>query len=126
MVEVPRRSPRPGSRSLLMRTWKVSYAHDDAIVITTIIDNARIPRSLVDTESSCDILFMSSFEQMKIGQRKLEDPMRPLYGFTNHIAPLAGTIDLPMAVVDGLSQPESHHAHDQVLSSQRWGPLITE
>jgi len=66
-------------------------------VISTIIRNAKIHRLFVGTGSSCDILFLSTFQQIEI-RKKLEDPIGPRLGFTRHPALIADTIDLPMMV----------------------------
>jgi hypothetical protein len=41
----------------------VVFPHDDALVVTLLISNYNIHKVLIDTGSSVDILFMSTFEK---------------------------------------------------------------
>ena len=41
--------------------------HDDTLVVSSIIANLNIQRILVDNRISADILFISTFDKMKIG-----------------------------------------------------------
>ncbi|GFY85492.1 hypothetical protein Acr_04g0002300 [Actinidia rufa] len=43
--------------------------HDDALVVSAVIANFNVQRILIDNGSSADILFISAFEIMKIGNQ---------------------------------------------------------
>ena len=68
----------------------VKYPHDDVVVVSTMIGNAKVHRPLVTTGSSYEILFISAFIR-----DKPDEAGEPLAGFTRHSALIAGTIDLP-------------------------------
>lgn len=61
----------------------VEIYHDDIIVITTNISDANVRRILVDIGSSCDILFISAFNQIGIDEKELNKLVGPLTGFNN-------------------------------------------
>ena len=48
--------------------WQLPY--DDTVVITAKIEDSIVKRLLVDTGSSCDVLFLSDVEQMEIDSQK--------------------------------------------------------
>ena len=45
--------------------------YDDALVVSAVMANFNVKRTLVDNRSSVDILFIAMFDQMKIGLDKL-------------------------------------------------------
>ena len=66
--------------------------HDDALVISAIVANFIVQRILVDNGSSADILFISTFEKMKIGLDKLHPFLTPLVGFRGLVTYLPVTL----------------------------------
>jgi hypothetical protein len=68
-------------------------------VVTLAIANHKIHRVLIDTGSSADIIYKSTFELMSIGQGK-----GPLVGFSGEQVLPIGSIDLP--VMEGTSPRE--------------------
>ena len=57
------------------------YPHTNAMVIGTNLAGWAVTRILVDTGSSADILFASTFDNMKLDRNLLQPAGRPLYGF---------------------------------------------
>ena len=57
------------------------YPHIDAMVIETNLASWAVTRILVDIGSSTDILFASTFDNMKLDRNLLHPAGRPLYGF---------------------------------------------
>ncbi|GFS37316.1 hypothetical protein Acr_00g0051350 [Actinidia rufa] len=70
--------------------------HDDALVVSAVIANFNVQRILIDNGSSADILFISAFERMKIGQDKLHPFHTPLIGFGGNTTHPLGWINLPI------------------------------
>ena len=60
----------------------VRYPHNDPLVLTIKIANARVKRFLVDTGSSVDIIYKSSLEKMKLMVKDLTPCSTVIYGFT--------------------------------------------
>ncbi|XP_015938706.1 uncharacterized protein LOC107464291 [Arachis duranensis] len=54
--------------------------HDDAVVITMILANANLHRTLVDQGSSADILFKPAFDKLGLDERELKAYPDTLYG----------------------------------------------
>jgi hypothetical protein len=69
--------------------------HTDAMVIETNLAGWAITRILVDTGSSVDILFASTFDNMKLNRKLLQPAGRPLYGFGGKQVMAIGKITLP-------------------------------
>ena len=44
------------------------YPHDDPLVVTLTIANFAVKRVLIDTGSSSDIMFASTFDQLEISR----------------------------------------------------------
>lgn len=72
----------------------VNYLHDDSIVIAAMIGNYSICRILIDMGSSTDILYTTTYDQMKLGREKIIGMITPLTGFIGHQVYPLGTIDL--------------------------------
>jgi hypothetical protein len=73
-----------------------SLPHTDALVLSLAIANHKIHHILIDTGSSVDILYRSTFELMKIDQRKVIPARYLLVGFTGEQVLLLGSIELPV------------------------------
>jgi hypothetical protein len=82
----------------------VSLPHSDALVVTLVIANHKIHRVLVDTGSSADIIYKSTFELISIDQGKLISTRGPLVGFSGEQVLPIGSIELP--VMAGTSPQE--------------------
>lgn len=74
------------------------HPHDNAIVITLMIANYTMRRVLVDNESSVDILYYPTFQQMRISKDLLYLVNMSLIGFGGMKVLPVGTISLPVVV----------------------------
>ncbi|XP_072052087.1 uncharacterized protein [Arachis hypogaea] len=54
--------------------------HDDPVVITIILANANLHRTLVDQGSSADILFKSAFDKLGLQEKELRVYLNSLFG----------------------------------------------
>ncbi|KAK8956542.1 hypothetical protein KSP39_PZI001118 [Platanthera zijinensis] len=90
---------------------------DDAIVVQAAIGNFTVDRILIDTGSSVNLLFKSTFEVLRTGKTLLSTE-GPLYGFPGERKEVEGSVTLPVTlggvtkeiqfiVVDA---PSSYHA----------------
>ncbi|XP_015964847.1 uncharacterized protein LOC107488603 [Arachis duranensis] len=57
--------------------------HDDPVVITMILANAHLHRTLVDQGSSADILFKPAFDKLGLDEKELRAYPDTLYGLGN-------------------------------------------
>ncbi|RWW33120.1 hypothetical protein GW17_00002195 [Ensete ventricosum] len=72
--------------------------HDDAMVITIRIANARVKRIMIDTRSVVDILYFETFQKLGLTDQDLIPLTSTLTGFTgDSISPL-GTTTLPVTI----------------------------
>jgi hypothetical protein len=71
---------------------KVFHPHDDALVVTLEIAGYSTRRVLIDNGSSADIIYLTAFQQMKIGKDQLRPIETPLIGF-------AGTSVYPLGII---------------------------
>ncbi|RWW73079.1 hypothetical protein BHE74_00019069 [Ensete ventricosum] len=74
--------------------------HDNALVITARITNARIRCIMVDTGSSTDIMYIDAFQKLGITNRDLILMTSTLTGFTGDTTTLVGVATLPMTSDD--------------------------
>ncbi|XP_073017915.1 uncharacterized protein [Primulina eburnea] len=72
--------------------------HNDDLVVTTTIANYDVARIFIDNESSVNVLFKSTLDQMKMGGFEFELVSTPLYGFVEHAIPPLGQIVLPLSL----------------------------
>ena len=77
---------------------QLHHPHDDAIIITLTIANYTTRRVLIDNESSVDILYYPTFQQMRINKELLHPVNVPLIGFGGMKVLPVGTISLPVVV----------------------------
>ncbi|KAL8478734.1 hypothetical protein ACS0TY_030568 [Phlomoides rotata] len=69
--------------------------HNDALFITTDIEGFDVARIFVDTESSCDIIFLECFKKMDLNV-KLKLVEITLYGFAIGSTQPLGQMKLPV------------------------------
>lgn len=72
----------------------VLLPHNDALVVTMAIANHNIHRILVDTGSSANMLYKSTFDLMRIDRGKLIPVRYPLVGFSGEQVMPIGAIEL--------------------------------
>ena len=97
--ERPPKNPRYESESLTFTeddARHVRYPHNDPLVIIVQIENMKVKRCLVDTGSSVNIIYKSSFERMKLSINDLKPCSQVIYEFTGEGLSPAGTIKLPV------------------------------
>ena len=83
---------------------RIHHPHNDAIVITLLIEYYTTRRVLVDNGSSADILYYPAFKQMRLGRDQLHPVCSPLVGFGGMKVQPIGTITLPVVVGSYLQQ----------------------
>ncbi|XP_073057218.1 uncharacterized protein [Primulina eburnea] len=74
----------------------VVTSHNDALVVTATIANYDVARIFIDNGSSVNVLFKSTFDQIKMGGFEFEPVSTPLYGFAGHAIPPLDQIVLPL------------------------------
>ena len=90
------------------------YPDTDAMVIETNLAGWAVTRILVDTSSSVDILFASTFDNMKLDRILLRPARRPLYGFGGKQVKATGKITLPVTFDDQSNSRTEHITFDVV------------
>lgn len=91
---------RPRSKPGLEITFGAEEAkfpnHDDALVVSVCIANARVKRVMVDTKSSADMLYLEVFKKLGLTEGDLTPMASSLVGFMgDFISPLE-TSSLPL------------------------------
>ncbi|KAL0454820.1 UNVERIFIED_CONTAM: Pro-Pol polyprotein [Sesamum latifolium] len=81
-------------------------SHNDALVITALLENYKVGRVFIDSGSSADILFGDAYDQMQLGDIPLEKVNTSLYGFVGEVVHPRGLISLPLTL--GTGPPEGH------------------
>ena len=72
--------------------------HDDALVITMNIVGFTTKRVMVDNGSSADILYLQTYQQMKLDKEKMRPMEAPLVGFTGDKVFLVDIVILSITV----------------------------
>ncbi|VFQ74308.1 unnamed protein product [Cuscuta campestris] len=75
--------------------------HNDPLVITMDINGVDVARVLVDTGSSVNILYLETFQKLKLCRTQLEPLKTPLSGFTGDTVEAEGSIVLPVELGSG-------------------------
>lgn len=76
------------------------YPHTDAMVIETNVAGWTATKIRVDTGSSADILFATTFDSMKLNKNLLQPAGNPLWGFGGQQVRAIGKIALPITFGD--------------------------
>ena len=74
------------------------HPHDDALVFIIRIGDYNTNQVLIDNGSSADILYYSTFQQMRIDKEQLVPTNAPLVGFRVTKAYPLGIVTLPVTV----------------------------
>ena len=77
-----------------------SYPHTDTTVIEANIQGWTIGKILVDSGSSVDIIFSSTFDRMNIHRNLLQPAEIPLIGLGGKRVEALGKISLPVSFGD--------------------------
>jgi hypothetical protein len=72
------------------------YPHNDAMVISCVINGFLVHNVLVDTGSATDIIFAKAFRQMQEPEDKIHDATHPLCGFGGRQITALGKITMPV------------------------------
>ncbi|XP_073132805.1 uncharacterized protein [Henckelia pumila] len=72
--------------------------HNDALVIRALVTNYDVAWIFVDSESSVNVLFQETINQMDLGEYKVEPVVTSLFGFTGHAIRPTGLINLPLTL----------------------------
>ncbi|VFQ88657.1 unnamed protein product [Cuscuta campestris] len=75
--------------------------HNDPLVITMNINGVDVARVLVDTGSSVNILYLETFQKLRLCRTQLEPLKTPLSGFTGDTVQAEGSIVLPVELGSG-------------------------
>ncbi|VFQ84434.1 unnamed protein product [Cuscuta campestris] len=75
--------------------------HNDPLVITMDINGVDVARVLVDTGSSVNILYLETFQKLRLCRTQLEPLETPLSGFTGDTVEVEGSIVLPVELGSG-------------------------
>ena len=78
--------------------------YNDAIVVTTRIDNHNVHRIFVDNGGSVNVLFVESFDQLDTKTNQLKHVSTLLYRFAGAPVMLFRCINLPLIVGISLCQ----------------------
>lgn len=76
----------------------VQILHNDALVCSANLGGVEVRRLLVDTGSSCDILYISVYEKTGLKVSDMEFCSGPIIGFTGHPVLTLGVISFPVTV----------------------------
>ena len=72
----------------------IRQPYDDPLVIMLKVEEFNIQRVLIDNGNSADIIYLSTFQQMKLDKRTIRTFTSPLVSFTRHIIVTKGIITL--------------------------------
>ncbi|VFQ87956.1 unnamed protein product [Cuscuta campestris] len=75
--------------------------HNDPLVITMDINGVDVARVLVDIGSSVNILYLETFQKLRLCRTQLEPLKTPLSGFTGDTVEAEGSIVLPAELGSG-------------------------
>ncbi|VFR00417.1 unnamed protein product [Cuscuta campestris] len=75
--------------------------HNDPLVITMDINGVDVARVLVDTGNSVNILYLQTFQKLRLCRTQLEPLKTPLSGFTWDTVEAEGSIVLPVELGSG-------------------------
>ena len=76
--------------------WGIQTPHDDTVVVSTTIANYDVKKILVDNGSSTNVLFYSTFSQMRLSIDRLRRVSTPLVDFAREAVVVEGEISFPV------------------------------
>lgn len=75
----------------------IVYPHDDPIIITATILGVDVQRILIDTWSSIDLIFLSTYSALGLDVMQIQDMSIPLKGFSGERPTTIEVVMLPMS-----------------------------
>ncbi|XP_016164289.1 uncharacterized protein LOC107606785 [Arachis ipaensis] len=81
---------------------EITSGHDDPVVITMILTNVNLHRTLVDQRSSADILFKPTFDKLRLDEKELKYYPNTLFGLGDTPIKPLGFISLHTTFGKGL------------------------
>jgi len=83
--------------------------HDnDPMVISLVVAGRRVRHVLVDQGSSADVMFLTTFNRLRLSTDQLKPYARRLYGFAGNEVEVHGYIELSTTFTDNLSSRTTH------------------
>lgn len=79
----------------------IHLPHNDALVISPIIDNVQVRRVLIDGEASTNILSLSTYLALGWEKSQLKWCLTPLVGFSGESVVAEGCTDLAVIICKG-------------------------
>ena len=84
--------------------------HDnDPVVISVVTAVRKVHRVLVDQGSSADVMFLSTFNKLRLSPDLLSPYTGCLYGFGNNQVEVRGYLELRTTFTDGEDFPYREH-----------------
>ncbi|KAF3538407.1 hypothetical protein F2Q69_00023808 [Brassica cretica] len=99
------KSEHPGTDKIDFTVEKVLVPHHDALVISLTIANCLVKRILVDSGSSCNIIFQAAYQGLGPEENALIRRVKPLIVFSGEIKRTTGETILPTYAEGGLGSP---------------------
>ncbi|GAA0154201.1 hypothetical protein LIER_12255 [Lithospermum erythrorhizon] len=78
----------------------IEVPHDDSVVIALVIANFKVERILVDTGSSVDVVYLSTFDKWRLPRSLIKLLHTPLTGFTGHTIQVVSELTLDFTVAE--------------------------
>ena len=79
---------------------RLHHSHDNALIVSIQVGDYNTHQVLVNNESSVDILYNPTFQQMRINKERLVLTNSPLVGFGGTIVYPLGIVTLPVTIGD--------------------------
>ncbi len=76
----------------------IETPHDDAMVVSMVVNKFDVKRVLIDNGSSANILYFDAYSRMGMAEKQLRRMNAPLVGFTGDSVPVEGEVDLLVTV----------------------------
>ncbi|XP_060963703.1 uncharacterized protein LOC133033115 [Cannabis sativa] len=77
---------------------KISFPHNDPLVVEVQIANKMVARTMIDNGASTNILFKAPYENMGLQLKDLTPCLQTVYGFSGQNVTPLGRIRLPLTV----------------------------
>jgi len=99
--------------------------HDyDAMVISLIAAGRRVHHVLVDQGSSADVMFLTTFNRLRLSMDQLKPYVRRLYGLTGNEVEVHGYVELSTTFTDNLSSRTTNIRYLVVYAPSAYNILL--